>query len=58
MDKELEEKVTPVNPSSRDKTIGTVEEFIDHDAEKKIIRKIDLNLITLFGCLYLMSFLG
>ncbi|KUJ14691.1 MFS general substrate transporter [Mollisia scopiformis] len=30
---------------------------IDHVAEKKLMRKIDLNLITLFGALYLMSFL-
>ncbi|KAF2112236.1 major facilitator superfamily domain-containing protein [Lophiotrema nucula] len=57
MDKESEEKVTPIRPLSGGKTTGTVEDFIDHDTEKKIIRKIDLNLITLFGCLYLMSFL-
>jgi len=31
---------------------------IDHVAEKKLLRKIDINLITLFGALYLMSFLG
>ena len=36
---------------------GSIRE-IDHDAEKKLLRKIDLNLITLFGALYLMSFLG
>ncbi|KAE8445629.1 hypothetical protein EG329_013263 [Mollisiaceae sp. DMI_Dod_QoI] len=34
---------------------GTV--GIDYVAEKKLLRKIDLNLITLFGALYLMSFL-
>ena len=28
---------------------------IDHVAEKKVLRKIDLNLISLFGVLYLAS---
>lgn len=36
---------------------GTYPE-IDFVAEKKLLRKIDINLITLFGALYLMSFLG
>ena len=37
---------------------GAISEVeIDYVAEKKLIRKIDLNLITLFGALYLMSFL-
>jgi hypothetical protein len=38
--------------------IGEVSDTIDHKTEKKLVRKIDLNLITLFGALYLMSFLG
>ncbi|CZR64272.1 uncharacterized protein PAC_14170 [Phialocephala subalpina] len=41
-----------VNVDTEHGTLG-----IDHVAEKKLIRKIDLNLMTLFGALYLMSFL-
>ncbi len=36
-------------------TVSDVEE-IDHVAEKKILRKIDLNLITLFGVCAVPSF--
>ncbi|KAF1990633.1 MFS general substrate transporter [Aulographum hederae CBS 113979] len=32
-------------------------DIIDHKREKKLLHKIDLNLMTLFGALYLMSFL-
>ena len=46
---------TPESPKA-DEEHGTVLE-IDHVAEKKLVGKIDLNLITLFGALYLMSFL-
>jgi hypothetical protein len=38
--------------------VGEVSDAIDHKTEKKLVRKIDLYLITLFGALYLMSFLG
>jgi hypothetical protein len=37
---------------------GSYEEAINTIEEKKVVRKMDLNLITLFGALYLMSFLG
>ncbi|WWD18844.1 hypothetical protein CI109_103299 [Kwoniella shandongensis] len=30
---------------------------IDHVAERRVLRKIDYNLITIFGALYMMSFL-
>lgn len=42
--------------SDADIEYGTVGQ-IDEVAEKKLLRKVDLNLITLFGALYLMSFL-
>ncbi|KAK8864132.1 hypothetical protein IAR55_001378 [Kwoniella newhampshirensis] len=32
-------------------------EEIDHVAERKVLRKIDWNLISIFGALYMMSFL-
>lgn len=41
-----------------DKIPKNLEDIIDPAGEKKILRKIDANLITLFGALYLMSFLG
>lgn len=51
-------KPTHEIPSGSDADIesGAVGE-IDELSEKKLLRKIDLNLITLFGALYLMSFL-
>lgn len=44
--------------NSGEKDTGSAEEVIDHDAEKRVIRKVDFNLITIFGALYMMSFLG
>ncbi|RDW89671.1 MFS general substrate transporter-52 [Coleophoma cylindrospora] len=43
---------TPIDP---EKTATFPD--IDYVAEKKLLRKIDINLITLFGALYLMCFL-
>ena len=41
-----------------DVATGSLDDVVDHAAERKIVRKMDLNLITVFGGLYLMSFLG
>lgn len=38
--------------------LGFSEEIIDPVLERRILRKIDLNLITLFGVLSMMSSLG
>jgi hypothetical protein len=46
----------PRNPQVDDQH-GRIWE-IDHMAEKKLLRKIYQKLITLFGALYFMSFLG
>jgi hypothetical protein len=43
--------------AEHEKELGTTEDYVDPKLEKRIIRKIDANLITLFGALYLMSFL-
>ncbi|RFU30936.1 hypothetical protein B7463_g5423, partial [Scytalidium lignicola] len=48
----------PQTAVQSDEDYGTVTDIeIDHAAEKRLLRKIDINLITLFGALYLMSFL-
>lgn len=44
--------------SPPDKDDASFDDAIDSQEEKRILRKIDVNLITLFGVLYLMSFLG
>ena len=31
------------------KDVGSIEDTIDHQAEKRVLRKVDLNLITIFG---------
>jgi len=41
-----------------EKDVGSIDDLIDEQAERKVLRKIDFNLISVFGCLYLMSFLG
>ena len=41
-----------------DKDVRSFEETIDREAEKRVLRKVDLNLLSVFGALYLMSFLG
>ena len=51
------------NPISQDRCpsdgdVGTIEEFRDDAREKQVVHKVDLCLMTLFGALYLMSFLG
>ncbi|KAF2100183.1 MFS general substrate transporter [Rhizodiscina lignyota] len=46
------------SPSKHDTETGDLIAAIDPVAEKKLLRKLDLNIITLFGALYLMSFLG
>ncbi|XXH04237.1 hypothetical protein Hte_010651 [Hypoxylon texense] len=38
-----------------EKDVGVVEEYIDTKAEKKLLRKLDLNLLILFGCIYCMN---
>ena len=61
MDEKLDDKRAPMEETSspvRDKDVGSIEDEIDHQAEKNVVRKIDLNLISIFGVLYLMSFLG
>ncbi|KAK4903278.1 High-affinity nicotinic acid transporter [Elasticomyces elasticus] len=54
----MDEKNEP-DLSSRDADSGerTEAETIDLQAERKIVRKMDLNLISVFGMLYLFSFL-
>ncbi|EMC95878.1 hypothetical protein BAUCODRAFT_109550 [Baudoinia panamericana UAMH 10762] len=52
----MDEKVIPPSPT-KDTASGTFENSIDHVAEKKVVRKMDLNLISIFGLLYLLSFL-
>ncbi|KAK5725550.1 High-affinity nicotinic acid transporter [Elasticomyces elasticus] len=54
----MDEKNDP-DLSSRDADSGerTEGETIDLQAERKIVRKMDLNLISVFGMLYLFSFL-
>lgn len=61
MDEKNDNKSAPsaeIYIANHDKGLGSIEDVIDPRAEKKLLRKIDLNLITLFGALYLMSFLG
>jgi hypothetical protein len=41
-----------------DKDVGAVENIIDPLLEKKVLRKVDIYLLTLFGALYMMSALG
>lgn len=53
-EKAVQDVYSPVNDTS----VGSIEDDIDYAAEKKIVRKMDLNLISIFGVLYLMSFLG
>lgn len=38
--------------------VGIVEEYIDTKAEKKLLRKLDVYLLVLFGCVYCMNTLG
>lgn len=61
MDEKIDEKSVPRSEAclpDHDNGKGSIDNGIDPRAEKKLLRKIDLNLITLFGALYLMSFLG
>lgn len=43
---------------AKDTKTEAQEDDIDRGVERQILRKIDLNLISIFGALYLMSFLG
>ncbi|WVQ73492.1 hypothetical protein IAR50_003064 [Cryptococcus sp. DSM 104548] len=55
-EKQDAEKVTITDVAiDDDPELGDVE--IDHVAESKVLRKIDWNLIPVFGALYMMSFL-
>lgn len=49
---------TQGRPVDKDSEHGDILNTIDPVAEKKLVRKLDINIITLFGALYLMSFLG
>ncbi|KAK5115895.1 hypothetical protein LTR62_000351 [Meristemomyces frigidus] len=58
MDPSITEKAHPPPDSSiKDMDKGIYEDLVDHEAEQKVVRKMDRNLITVFGALYLMSFL-
>lgn len=45
-------------PSKHELERGDLVATRDPVAEQKLLRKLDMNIITLFGALYLMSFLG
>ncbi|KAI1778465.1 major facilitator superfamily domain-containing protein [Hypoxylon cercidicola] len=53
----MSEEVKPadLNEPVGEKDVGVMEEFIDTVAEKKLLRKIDIYLLTLFGCIYCMN---
>ena len=57
-DSTTEKVARPSELTPKDIDEGIYEDVVDHAAEKKIVRKMDRNLITVFGALYLMSFLG
>ncbi len=62
MEEKFPAKVAPAEAddhSGHDTGIGSTDEFaIDLATEKRVLRKVDLNLMTVLGVLYLMSFLG
>ena len=52
MDNKTREKTLPATEDFRandDKDAHSIVDTIDHAAEKKVLRKVDLNLITIFG---------
>ncbi|KAK3075392.1 High-affinity nicotinic acid transporter [Teratosphaeriaceae sp. CCFEE 6253] len=54
----MDEKTTSAPGSPEDGVSnGAWEDVVDVKAEAKVVRKMDLNLISVFGALYLMSFL-
>ncbi|KAK5131207.1 hypothetical protein LTR08_001232 [Meristemomyces frigidus] len=60
MDEKNGNKTLPTSgteATNGDTDVGLFEDNVDHQAEKRVLRKIDLNLISIFGALYLMSFL-
>jgi hypothetical protein len=46
------------NTSHGKEELGSSEEIVDPVVERRILRKIDLNLLTLFGVIGMMSSLG
>ena len=52
MDEKTREKTLPATEDFRandDKDARSIVDTIDHAAEKRVLRKVDLNLITIFG---------
>jgi len=51
----------PLEYTATEKTISSheivSEPFVDRNLEKRILRKLDLHLIPIISCLYLLSFL-